>query len=66
MRNLGRGMDPGIGAPGGGDGVLAGLQLCQSRLDRALDRGQAPCLPLPARKRAAVIVDLKGVTGHGV
>ena len=65
MRDLTGGMHPGIGASGGGNQMRTRLQLVQRRLDRTLDRALRR-LPLPARKRVAMIFDAKGVAGHDI
>ena len=63
MRDLRGGMDPGVRATGGGDGMGAGFKPCQRLFDRALNRGLIG-LTLPPGKGRAVIFDLKGITGH--
>ena len=62
--DLTRGMHTRIGAPCGGDGVGARLQLGQGRLHRALHRGQPLRLALPAREGATVVFDFQGIAWH--
>jgi hypothetical protein len=64
MRHLPGGMHPGIGAPGGGDGVRSRFQPGQCRLDRSLHRGLVG-LSLPTRERAAVVGNFQGKAWHG-
>ena len=64
MGDLAQGMYPGIGASGGGDGVVARFQTCQRSLDRALDRGLIG-LTLPPGEGGANIFDPESIARHG-
>ena len=64
LRHLTRGVDASIGAPGGGNRVIARLKSGQRRLDRALNRGLV-FLALPPGKGGAVIFDFESIARHG-
>jgi len=63
MGDLAGGMDAGIGAPRGSDGVGAGIEVRERGFEGALHGGK-PGLALPAGEGGAVIFDAEGVAGH--
>lgn len=56
-------MDPGIGAPGGGDDVGAGPKFGQGGFNGPLNRGEVG-LTLPPREGCAVVFDFQGIARH--
>ena len=65
MGNLPEGVDPAVGPSGPDDDRMLAGQALERVLDRALDRGVAMALALPAMKRGAVIFDEEAVARHG-
>jgi hypothetical protein len=64
MGNLSEGMDAAVGPPGPDDHRMLAGQALERVLDRALNRGVAMALALPAMERGAVIFDEETVARH--
>ena len=62
--HLTKGMDPRVSPARCGNRVWAWFQLCQCRLNCALNGGLV-ALPLPARKRGTVVFYFQGIARHG-
>lgn len=57
-------MDSGVGSARCGNGMRSGFQTAKRLFHRSLNRGLTLRLPLPALKRASVIINQKCVSGH--